>query len=126
MSADTGNTNSTPHPAPSTGGLVPNDHVRAIIELLRPATPDLARRWLAALLIVPDAEREAVVAAVEKRIVDTYAAPRGPQADELDRSPANDAPEQPEPRLRVVYPPAASKPKAKSPSARPRPRAQGR
>ncbi|GAB4516814.1 MAG: hypothetical protein Tsb0013_21230 [Phycisphaerales bacterium] len=43
-----------------------------LIELLRPATPDLARRWLAALLIVPEDEREAVVEAIEGRMHEEY------------------------------------------------------
>lgn len=53
----------------------PNDHVRAIIELLRPASPDLARRWLAALLVVPVPDRAALVEAIERRIADTYPRP---------------------------------------------------
>ncbi len=44
-----------------------------IIELLREGTPDLARRWLAALLLVPAGERAGVVAAVESSIVREYA-----------------------------------------------------
>ncbi len=51
---------------------LPNDHVRAMIELLREGTPDLARRWLAALLLVPANERAGVVAAVEASIVKEY------------------------------------------------------
>jgi hypothetical protein len=43
----------------------PNDHIRSLVELLKPATPDLARRWLAALLLAPAAEREAIVRSVE-------------------------------------------------------------
>ncbi|HYE02134.1 MAG TPA: hypothetical protein VD963_02745 [Phycisphaerales bacterium] len=45
-----------------------------IVELLRPAGADLARRWLAALLLVPEPERPAVVAAIESRIAATYPA----------------------------------------------------
>ncbi len=52
---------------------LPNDHVRAIIELLREGTPDLARRWLAALLLVPPAERAGIVSAVEAQIVREFA-----------------------------------------------------
>ncbi|USO00305.1 MAG: hypothetical protein H6810_06510 [Phycisphaeraceae bacterium] len=44
-----------------------------LIELLKPAGPELARRWLAALLLVPESEREAVVDAVERQIVGEYA-----------------------------------------------------
>lgn len=40
--------------------------------MLRPATPELARRWLAALLAVPENERAGVVAAVERQIIATY------------------------------------------------------
>jgi len=43
-----------------------------LIELLKPAGPDLARRWLAPLMLVPHAEREAVVAEVERSIVSEY------------------------------------------------------
>lgn len=43
-----------------------------LIELLRPTGPELARRWVAALLLVPEDERADVVDSVEKRIVETY------------------------------------------------------
>lgn len=43
-----------------------------LVELLRPATPELARRWLAALLAVPEIERAGVVDAVERQIIATY------------------------------------------------------
>lgn len=43
-----------------------------IVELLRPAGPELGRRWLAALLMVPEEERAAVVAAVEAKLASTY------------------------------------------------------
>lgn len=50
-----------------------------IIQMLRPAGPDLGRRWLAALLLVPPDEREAVVAEVERRVTALYTetAPEG-------------------------------------------------
>lgn len=48
-----------------------------LIELLRPAGPDMARRWLAALLLVPRDEREAIVRSVEQRICALY--PLGPE-----------------------------------------------
>ncbi len=35
--------------------------------------PELARRWVAALMLVPEADRESVVEAVERRIVEEYA-----------------------------------------------------
>jgi len=44
-----------------------------LVELLQPAGPDLVRRLAAALMLVPRDEREAVVSAVERRIVETYA-----------------------------------------------------
>lgn len=40
---------------------------------MRPAGADLARRWLAALLVAPENEREAIVASVEARMVELYA-----------------------------------------------------
>lgn len=43
-----------------------------IVELLRPAGPDLARRWLAALLLVDISDREAVVASIERQVADVY------------------------------------------------------
>ncbi len=46
-----------------------------LIELLRAGTPDLARRWVAALLLVPESERASVVNAVEMRIVSEYSTP---------------------------------------------------
>ena len=39
-----------------------------LIELLRPAGPALARRWLAALLLAPESDREAIVESVEQRM----------------------------------------------------------
>lgn len=52
--------------------LVPNDHVRLLVELLRPVGPELARRWLAALLIVHQKDREEVVSAVERELARLY------------------------------------------------------
>lgn len=43
-----------------------------LVELLRPVGSDLGRRWLAALVLVPQGEREAVVAAVEAQIAREY------------------------------------------------------
>lgn len=40
---------------------------------MRPAGADLARRWLAALLVAPPEERPAIVEAIERRIVEVYA-----------------------------------------------------
>lgn len=50
--------------------LSPNDHLRMLIELLRPLGTELGRRWLAALLAVPEAERAALVAEVERRVAE--------------------------------------------------------
>ncbi len=63
--------------------LLPNDHVRMLLELLRPASPELARRWLAALMLVPPGEREEVVALVESRIVSEYTARGEPPKAEM-------------------------------------------
>ncbi len=52
--------------------LLPNDHITMLIELLRPMGPQLARRWLAALLLVPEDERESLVEAIEEQIVREY------------------------------------------------------
>lgn len=62
--------------------LYPNDHLRMLIELLRPAGPEIARRWLAALLIVPEEDREAVVQAIEARIIEVYEADQPTPAPE--------------------------------------------
>lgn len=67
--------------------LFPSDHMRMLVELLRPATPELARRWLAALLVVPAPERAGVVTAVERQIITTYDHGRAPEpegAQEVD------------------------------------------
>lgn len=50
----------------------PSDHAKMLTELLRPAGPELARRWLAALLLAPVEEREGIVAAVEQKISEMY------------------------------------------------------
>jgi hypothetical protein len=63
-------------------------------ELLQPAGPDLARRWLVALLMVPREEREAIVAAVERRIGEAY--PAGARAEPVAREPQT---------IEVVHPP---------------------
>lgn len=58
-----------PDPSPR---LFPNEHVETMVELLRAAGPDLGRRMLAALALVPESEREELVAELERRIVDIY------------------------------------------------------
>ena len=52
--------------------LFPNDHLRLLVELLRPGGADLARRWVAALMLVPPEDRLGVVDSIEARIVETY------------------------------------------------------
>ena len=52
--------------------LLPNDHLELLIELMRPGSVELARRWVSALMLVPADEREAIVAAVEAQIVADY------------------------------------------------------
>ncbi len=63
---------------------MPNDHARTLVELLRIAGGEgaaLLRRWVAALLAAPQEERESIVAAVERRIIETYDADL-PEPDE--------------------------------------------
>lgn len=43
-----------------------------MVELLRRGGTELGRRWLAALLLVDERDREAVVAEIERRIVELY------------------------------------------------------
>jgi hypothetical protein len=43
-----------------------------LVELLQPLGPDLVRRWVATLLMVPREEREGVVEAVERRVAGMY------------------------------------------------------
>lgn len=79
-----------------------------LVELLRPAGMELARRWLAALLCVPSSEREQVVAAIEARIARTYLAGRLPshaaqaEAERIERDERAGEDEQ---TMRVAYPP---------------------
>lgn len=85
--------------------LCPNDHVRLLTELLRPAGAELARRWLAALLVVDEGEREAMVAAVEKRVVELYGIGRDYPGAGAGAGPSGDGPGASE--LVVVHPPRA-------------------
>lgn len=62
---------------------MPNDHVQTLIELLRPAGPDLARRLVAALLLAPVEEREGIVEAIEARMVELFVESEKP-AREID------------------------------------------
>jgi len=49
-----------------------------LIELLKQETPELARRWVAALLLAPESEREGIVDSVEARFVELYASSEDP------------------------------------------------
>lgn len=49
-----------------------------LVELLRPAGPELARRLVAALMMVPEAERARVVSEIERRVVEAYGTERPP------------------------------------------------
>lgn len=53
--------------------------------MLRAGSPELIRRWVAALLMVPESERPAVVHEVTRRIAEEYAA-------ETASNPATDDP----------------------------------
>jgi len=44
-----------------------------LVEVMKPMGPELARRWVAALTLVPEHEREDVVRAVERQIASEYA-----------------------------------------------------
>ena len=71
-----------------------------LVDLLRPMGPELARRWLAALLMVDEDKREEVVAAVERQLVaddevrSDWVVPKSRKADD-------------ELELRLVSPPVA-------------------
>ncbi|MDX2017818.1 MAG: hypothetical protein SFY95_09320 [Planctomycetota bacterium] len=67
--------------------LSPNDHLRLLVELMQPAGPELARRWLAALMLVPRDERERVIASIEARLVQVYG-PAAAQPVEAPEGPA--------------------------------------
>lgn len=60
-----------PEPGPS-GALSPSDHLRLLVDLLKPIGPELARRWVAALILIPEEERLAVIESVEAEIVRQY------------------------------------------------------
>ena len=52
--------------------LSPSDHLRLLVDLMKPAGPELARRWLAALTLVPEDERQSVIESVEAEILRQY------------------------------------------------------
>lgn len=66
--------------------LSPNDSLRMLIELLKPTGPELARRWVAALLLVPEQHREAVVEAVELQIAAEYRAEQDFETEDDERT----------------------------------------
>lgn len=67
--------------------LLPNDHARMLVELLRlSGGAALMRRWVAALLNVPADEREQTVRAVEERIASEYDMPELSRAATLGES----------------------------------------
>lgn len=57
--------------------LCPNDHLRLIVEVLRPHGVELARRWISALMLAPENERAGIVQAIERRMVETYGLGKG-------------------------------------------------
>lgn len=75
-----------------------------LVELLQPLGPELVRRWVASLLMVPRDEREGVVAAVEARIADlherSWTAGEAAAAQALAQSDAD------LPHVTVVHPPS--------------------
>lgn len=54
------------------GGLSPNDHLSMMLELCKPESMGMVRRWVSALMLVPEGERAGVVRAVEKQIVEEF------------------------------------------------------
>lgn len=88
--------------------LSPNDHARMLVELLRPGGVELARRWVAALLLAPPGEREGVVAAVEEQMARLYTEAGERAAEGADAQADARADAQADSRageLRVAYPP---------------------
>jgi hypothetical protein len=85
-----------------------------LVDLLRPAGADLARRWLAILLLVDEAERPALVAETERRIAR--------RTSDRERDPAFDIVHPPVQRdgyveqTHVTYAADPSRPVAKAPA----------
>lgn len=63
---------SSPSAFSGSATLSPSDHVRMLVELLQPMGPELARRWVAALLLVDRDERDEFVRTVERHVADLY------------------------------------------------------
>lgn len=86
-----------PDPSPT---LSPNDHLRLVLELIRPGGAELTRRWIAALMIVPAEDREETVRAVEERVEAIYGAslprPAAPARVAEDEAPEPNAGERDE------------------------------
>lgn len=74
-----------------------------LVELLRPAGPDLARRLVAALLLAPVDERERIVEAIESRMVELYAPGAGTSDHSSDGAQA-ETPDEPR-MMNVIDPP---------------------
>lgn len=70
--------------------------------MLRPGGIDLARRWVAALMLAPESDRPAIVAEVERRLVTMYAEPMIERAAENDDA---EAESDNAPVVHVVVPP---------------------
>lgn len=64
--------------------LSPNDHARMLVEMLQAGNVELGRRWMAALFLAPEAERAAIVAAIERRMQATYGMSPAPTDAALD------------------------------------------
>ncbi len=63
---------SSPSDFSGSATLLPSDHVRMLVELLQPMGPELARRWVAALLLVDRDERDEFVRTIERHVADLY------------------------------------------------------
>jgi len=64
-----------PKPRPEhgpSGALSPSDHLKLLVDLMKPIGPETARRWVAALLLIPEDERLAVIESIEAEIVRQY------------------------------------------------------
>lgn len=74
--------------------------------MLRTGGTDLARRWVAALMLAPESDRPAIVAEVERRLVTIYAEPLVQHADAEPADLSEDAEaESLAPVVHVVSPP---------------------
>ena len=52
--------------------LSPNEHLDLMLELCKPESMALIRRWVSALMLVPKDQRNEIVKAVEKQIVTDF------------------------------------------------------